>query len=98
MTGRRPPARGSDLHSTRPGCIPAPEASGKLGNAPIYVKPETYPCAGHGVGSKGGITRLGYAMTYWLVQGVGDGDWRCGPYPTREAAQAAQPTRSAAAA
>lgn len=82
----------------RPGCIPAPEASGTLGNGPVHVKPETYPCEGHGLGTKGGTARLDYLMTYWLMQGVGAGDWRCGPYPTREAAQAAQPSRKAVAA
>jgi hypothetical protein len=56
---------------------------------PLYVKPETYPCDGHGVASSGaaGVTRLGYLMTYWVVE-FGT-DYRAGPYPTRGDAERA---------
>lgn len=89
MADRRPGRPGGDLHLTRPDCLPT--ISGppglRLGNGHWRVKAETYPCAGHGIPTKGrgGISRRGWIMTYWIIHG----DYREGQYPTRDAAQAA---------
>ena len=82
---------GADLHSTRrPGCLPAPSPSGMLTNARMFVRAETWPCQGHGVATKGGggVARLGYLMTYWVVTMSG---YRQGPYESRESAERAMP-------
>ena len=82
MTTKRPGQPGSDLHTYREGCLPAAGFAGfRLMNGPLYVKPETYPCDGHGVPTSGRIARLGYLMTYWVVE-FGS-DFRSGPYRTR---------------
>lgn len=93
---RRPGKPGTDLHTTQAGCLPAIARAGmRLMKAPLYVKAETWPCAGHGIASSGvaGVTRLDCLMTYWIVE-FGS-EFRVGPYPTRTDADRALPGVSA---
>ena len=94
--GRRVGRPGADLHSTRrPGCLPAPSPSDLPTNGRMFVRAETWPCQGHGVATKGGVTRLGHLMTYWVVTMSG---YRQGPYESRESADRAMPRLKTAVA